>query len=69
MACGYLSVPDHNAPDALGVGPFPVNALGGIRQSTALTYLQPARQRSNLEVRGRLDQWLAGRWAGGIVAD
>jgi choline dehydrogenase len=54
VASGYTSVPDHNAPGAIGVGPFPVNTLDGIRQSTALTYLEPARQRSNLEVRGGL---------------
>lgn len=54
VASGYPSVADHNSPGEPGAGPFPVNTLAGIRQSTALTYLQPARRRSNLEVRGGL---------------
>ena len=49
---GYPGVADHNAPGAVGAGPLPLNALGGVRQSTALTYLAPARGRPNLEVRG-----------------
>jgi choline dehydrogenase len=51
---GYSSVADHNEPDAVGIGPFPMNTLDGIRQSTALTYLTPARQRPNLTVMGDL---------------
>jgi choline dehydrogenase len=52
VASGYASAADHNAPGAVGVGPFPVNTVDGIRQSTALTYLAPARKRPNLQVRG-----------------
>ena len=48
---GYPSVPDHNAPGAVGAGPAPLNMLDGIRQSTALTYLAMARGRANLTVR------------------
>lgn len=48
---GFPLVEDHNAPDAMGAGPLPVNVIGGIRQSTALTYLAPARTRPNLTIR------------------
>jgi len=51
-ASGYRPVSDHNAPAALGAGPVPLNTVGGIRQSTALTYLAEARGRPNLTVRG-----------------
>ena len=42
---------DHDAPDAIGVGPVPMNAANGVRLSTALTHLGPARSRPNLKVR------------------
>jgi choline dehydrogenase len=35
----------------VGVGPLPVNIVDGVRQSTAIAYLQPARERPNLEIR------------------
>lgn len=50
-ALGYASVDDHNAPGAMGAGRVPVNSAGGIRQSTALTYLAAARGRPNLTIR------------------
>ena len=46
-AFGYPRVDDHNAPGALGAGPAPMNALAGVRQSAALTYLAQARGRPN----------------------
>jgi choline dehydrogenase len=49
---GVPSVADHNRPGALGAGPLPRNARGGVRMSTALTYLAGARGRPNLTVRG-----------------
>lgn len=52
VAAGYSAIPDHNAPGARGVGPMPFNQLGGVRQSTALTYLAQARKRPNLTIRG-----------------
>lgn len=52
VAAGYPAVADHNAPGAHGVGPMPFNQLGGVRQSTALTYLAAARARPNLTIRG-----------------
>jgi len=50
-ALGIPSVPDHNAPGAVGFGPLPVNTVDGRRMSTAGGYLAPARHRSNLAVR------------------
>ena len=44
-AAGYPDCPDHNAPDSTGVGPLPLNNPDGIRQSTAIGYLNQARQR------------------------
>jgi choline dehydrogenase len=49
-ALGLPAVLDHNAPDARGAGPFPVNAVDGVRQSTAYAYLAPARRRENLHL-------------------
>lgn len=49
---GYPHCPDHNAPGATGVGPHAHNNVDGIRGSTALGYLQPARQRPNLTIQG-----------------
>ena len=50
-AAGYPRVDDHNAPDAIGAGPAPMNTVDGVRQSTALTYLAQARHRPNLTIR------------------
>ena len=52
QAAGLPLVTDHNAPSAVGVGPLPVNAVDGRRMSTALGYLDPARDRANLTIRG-----------------
>jgi choline dehydrogenase len=41
-----------NAPDANGYGIVPFNAEAGRRLSTAIAYLEPARERPNLTVRG-----------------
>lgn len=54
-SCRALDVPeawDLNAPDAHGVGPTPMTRVGTRRQSTAQTYLAPARTRANLTIRG-----------------
>ena len=51
LAAGYPECPDHNAPDAAGVGPLPMNNPGGVRWSAALGYLEPARERPNLTIR------------------
>jgi choline dehydrogenase len=52
-ALGFPEIADHNAPDATGVGPVPLNVRNGVRVSTAIAYLQPARGRPNLTVRPR----------------
>lgn len=45
---GFPESPDHNDPTASGVGPLPLNTLDGIRWSTNVGYLNPARHRPNL---------------------
>lgn len=50
LAAGFPASPDHNAPDATGVGPLPLNTLDGIRHSTSLAYLAAARNRPNLTI-------------------
>lgn len=52
LACGYPEKPDLAEPGGTGVGPVPHNGEGTIRMSAALTHLQGARARPNLEVRG-----------------
>jgi choline dehydrogenase len=54
MACqalGFPAVSDHNDPRASGVGNTPVNLRGGMRISTSVAYLLPARERPNLTIR------------------
>ncbi len=51
-AAGFPDCPDHNAPGATGVGPHAHNNVDGVRGSTALGYLQPARTRPNLTIQG-----------------
>jgi choline dehydrogenase len=53
-ACRALGFPpsaDLNHPEATGVGPWPMNVRDGIRISTAISYLVPARRRPNLTLR------------------
>jgi choline dehydrogenase-like flavoprotein len=50
LATGFPANPDHNHPDATGVGPYPLNNPDGIRYSTALGYLRLARHRVNLTI-------------------
>jgi choline dehydrogenase len=49
---GFPDCPDHNAPHVSGVGPTPLNQLNGVRWSTNVGYLVPARARKNLTVYG-----------------
>ena len=51
LAEGFPDSPDLNHPEATGVGPPPVNNRDGVRISTALAYLDPARHRLNLTIR------------------
>src|SRR5271170_2367810 len=50
-AAGYAEVWDHNDPHSTGIGPWPRNRRDGIRISTAIGYLAPARHRLNLTIR------------------
>ena len=48
---GFPDDPDMNHPDATGVGQVPLNNPGGVRMSTAITYLDDCRHRLNLTIR------------------
>ncbi len=50
LATGFPNCPDHNRPGSTGVGPTPMNNLGGVRWSTAIGYLSQARDRRNLSI-------------------
>ena len=52
LKAGFPETDDHNAPDSTGVGFIPLNNRDGVRWSTAICYLAPARQRANLTVQG-----------------
>ena len=51
---GFPDDPDMNHPDATGVGAMPLNNPGGIRMSTAITYLDACRHRLNLTIRANV---------------
>ena len=51
QAAGYPLTHDHNHPESTGVGYLVLNRIDNIRMSTAVTYLQMARDRMNLTVR------------------
>ena len=48
---GFPDDPDMNHPEASGVGQMPLNNPGGVRMSTAITYLDACRHRLNLTIR------------------
>jgi choline dehydrogenase-like flavoprotein len=52
IEAGYQSCADHNAPDATGVSPFAMHIRDGLRVSAKDGYLDPARCRANLAIRG-----------------
>ena len=52
LANGIEECPDHNRPDTTGIGPIPLNRDGLARVSCNVAYLEPARSRTNLIVRG-----------------
>ena len=54
LAEGFLDSPDHNDPEATGVGPTPLNNRDGVRISTALAYLDQGRHRLNLTIRANV---------------
>ena len=49
---GFPYDPDMNNPETTGTGAVPMNNPSNIRMSAALSYLNPARHRLNLTVRG-----------------
>jgi choline dehydrogenase len=49
---GFAESRDFNDPESTGVGPSARNVREGIRISTAIGYLAPARNRLNLTIRG-----------------
>jgi choline dehydrogenase len=51
-AAGEPWAADHNAPGSTGVSPYALNAGDHGRVSTADGYLEPARGRANLTIRG-----------------
>ena len=72
LAEGFPETPDHNHPEATGIGPAPLNQRDGVRMSTALTYLDQARHRLNLTIRANVSVrrvLFAGKRAVGIEAD
>jgi choline dehydrogenase len=71
-AAGFADCPDHNAPGSTGVGPLAHNNVNGIRWSTSLGYLAPARHRPNLTIQGETfvhKVIFAGTRAIGVVAE
>ena len=53
LDAGFPDCPDHNRPDATGVGPLAFNIDGRTRMSSAIGYLDPARDRTGLTIRSR----------------
>jgi choline dehydrogenase-like flavoprotein len=51
-ALGFPRCDDHNQPGTTGVGAIPMNRVERERVSANVAYLEPARERPNLEVRG-----------------
>jgi 5-(hydroxymethyl)furfural/furfural oxidase len=52
LDAGFPWCDDHNAPDSTGLSPFAMNIRDGRRVSTNDGYLEPARDRPNLTIRG-----------------
>jgi len=52
LAEGFLADEDQNHPESTGVSPRARNTIDGVRISTAIAYLDPARHRLNLTIKG-----------------
>ncbi len=50
LTLGYPLLPDRNVPNPFGISMGASNVKDGIRQSTAVAYLNPARKRQNLTI-------------------
>ena len=66
---GYGWDDDHNAPESTGASPFAIDSRNGLRVSTNDGYLEPARDRPNLPIKGDVivervciepDNWCSG---------
>ena len=69
---GFPQDPDQNHPDSTGIASRPLNNIDGVRMSTSLTYLNLARHRLNLTVRGNVTVHrvvFQGKRAVGVEAD
>ena len=51
LDAGFPDCPDHNRPGSTGVGPLAFNIDGRVRVSTAIAYLDAARERPGLTIR------------------
>lgn len=51
LDAGFPTVDDHNAPDAVGIGPMPMSTRDGRRITTLDAYLPAGRRPSNLTIR------------------
>ena len=49
---GYPETKDNNNPASTGLAPHPMNRQGRLRMSVAICYVEPARHRLNLTIRG-----------------
>src|SRR5690606_18261893 len=54
LEAGFPEDSDMNHPQSTGVGFWPLNNIDGLRISTALAYLNPARHRLNLTIRANV---------------
>ena len=54
VSMGFPEDPDQNHPDSNGIAARPLNNIDGVRMSTALTYLNLARHRLNVTIRGNV---------------
>ncbi len=52
LACGYPWKENQNAPAGEGISCHPINSRDGLRVTTNDAYLEPARDRTNLVIRG-----------------
>lgn len=73
LAEGFPACPDHNHPQSTGIAVTPSNINDeGVRMSTALAYLDPARDRPNLTIRANVSARrlrFAGNQAIGVEAE
>jgi choline dehydrogenase len=72
LAQGFQKDEDQNHPESTGVSPRARNTLEGVRISTALAYLDPARHRINLTIKANVMSrriLFDGRHAVGVEAE